>query len=109
MIIILNFTRYPITPTQRDQVVAGILRDADPRFLVIAPKVRVLDVPRKGTPAQTVAAIPLSRAEWGIYAIIPFIPPDQLDARALLDAVNVRRGYESGVVVRKGLGDWGAV
>ncbi len=108
MILILNLTPQPLTDGERDQVVASIVAQSDPRCIVVQPKVRVVEVRRRGTPARTVAAIPLTPEQWGHYAVIPFILPDQADAAALLDEVNARRGDDMGVVVRRGMGDWGA-
>lgn len=108
MIIILNLTPYTLTDTERDQVVASIVAQGDPRFAAITPKARILDVPRRGGTLQTVAAIPLTPEQWIHYAVIPFILPDQVDAQGLLDEINARRGHDVGVVVRRGMGDWGA-
>lgn len=91
MLIILNFGPTPLTPTQRQVCFDDTVARADPRFRTIVKqnlKMREIMVPRQGTPTQTVAAIPLSPAQWGKFPFVVFIPFEMPDAQALMAEVN---------------------
>jgi len=100
MIIILNLNpKTYITKTSVDRIVASIVAQADPRFIVEQPQARVLNVDLYPTPAETVEKIPLTPGQWAHFAVVPFVPPGTPGGAELLRLINARRGYSSPVVV----------
>lgn len=110
MLILLNFTPTPLTPTQRQVAFDGTVSRADPRFRTIVKqnlKMREIMVERRGTPEQTVAAIPLSEAQWNQFAFAVRIPFEMPDAQALMAAVNP--GWQWMVLQDAGRREWEGV
>lgn len=97
MIAILNFTSLPITLEQRRQIVASIVEQSEKQFIVQHPESRVYEVLPKRTAKATLEAVPLTKEQWGHWAVIPFIP-EGLFGGDLLRLVNLARGYEWPVV-----------
>ena len=83
--LILNFSPAPpLSPAQREQIRASVVRHLDARFAVAPLHVRVVDVPQRRSVEATLDACGLTAGEWKTLPIAPRITAEHPFAGALL-------------------------